>query len=157
VVGQNVQYFCKPPGIGRPTPPHQDGFYFMLSPCEAVTLWLALDVVGKDNGCVRYVRGSHLQGMRQHCRTSTLGFSQGVADYGRPEDLANEMPAIAEPGDLLAHHALTIHRADANRSPARTRRALGLVYFSARAQQDAEAHQQYQQQLMEGLAKSGRI
>ena len=55
----NMQYFNKPAGVGQPTPAHQDGYYFMLSPCEAVTMWLALDEVDEENGCVRYVIGSH--------------------------------------------------------------------------------------------------
>ena len=58
VVPKNMQYFNKPPGVGQPTPPHQDGYYFMLDPCEAVTMWLALDNVDENNGCVRYVHGS---------------------------------------------------------------------------------------------------
>ena len=57
VVGQNMQYFNKPTKIGKPTPPHQDGYYFILTPCEALTMWLALDEVDEENGCVRYVRG----------------------------------------------------------------------------------------------------
>lgn len=55
VVGKNFQYFSKPPGSGQPTPPHQDGYYFKLSPCEALTLWLALDDIDEENGCVSYV------------------------------------------------------------------------------------------------------
>ncbi|MEC8389905.1 MAG: phytanoyl-CoA dioxygenase family protein [Planctomycetota bacterium] len=38
------------------------------------------------------------------------------------------MPLPAQPGDLLVHDAMTIHRADANRSTNRTRRALGFIY-----------------------------
>ncbi len=124
VVGKNMQYFNKPPQIGKATPPHQDGYYFMLKPCEAITMWLALDDVDEENGCVRYVRGSHTRGMRPHGRTQTLGFSQGVTDYGLPEDLADEVAFPAQPGDLLVHNAMTIHRADGNSSLTRTRKAL---------------------------------
>ena len=42
-VGRNIQWFNKPSGLSRATPPHQDGFYLMLEPNEAVTMWLALD------------------------------------------------------------------------------------------------------------------
>jgi phytanoyl-CoA hydroxylase len=157
VVPKNLQYFNKPPGIGQPTPPHQDGYYFMLDPCEAVTMWLALDEVDEENGCVRYVRGSHKQGLRDHSRTQTLGFSQGLVDYPTEADLANEIALPAEPGDLLAHDALTIHRADGNRSNSRSRRALGFIYYSERAREDAEAHAAYQRQLAEDMSASGRI
>ena len=44
----NLQYFNKSPGANKPTPPHQDGYYFMITPCEAVTMWLALDEVDDE-------------------------------------------------------------------------------------------------------------
>ena len=157
VEGKNMQYFNKPPRIGKPTPPHQDGYYFMLDPCEAVTMWLALDDVDEENGCVRHVRGSNHLGMRPHGRTQTLGFSQGVTDYGRDEDLANEVAFPAKPGDLLVHHAMTIHRADGNRSDTRTRRALGFIYYSQRAREDKEAHAVYQKKLAGEMKRAGKI
>ena len=157
VVPKNMQYFNKPPAIGHPTPPHQDGYYFKLDPCEALTMWLALEEVDEETGCVRYVRGSHRKGMREHKRTQTLGFSQGIADYPRPRDLADEVAFPAGPGDLLAHDALTIHRADGNRSPSRTRRALGFIYYSERAREDKAAHEAYQRKLAEELTEAGKI
>ena len=155
VVPKNLQYFNKPPGQGRPTPPHQDGAYFLLEPCRAVTLWLALDAVDESNGCVRYVRGSHRTGKRPHGRTATLGFSRGITDFGE-EDLANEVLCAAESGDLLAHHAWTIHRAEANTSP-RSRRALGFIFYGESAREDAAAHAAYQKQLATELTMEGRI
>ncbi len=157
VVPKNLQYFNKPPSAGRPTPPHQDGYYFMLTPCEAVTMWLALDDVDADNGCVRYVRGSHNCGMREHSRTQTLGFSQGIADYPTEDDAAQEVAVPAQTGDLLIHSALTIHRADGNQSNTRSRKALGLVYYSERAQTDSVAHAAYQRRLTEEMKASGKI
>ncbi|MBI2825510.1 MAG: phytanoyl-CoA dioxygenase family protein [Planctomycetia bacterium] len=153
----NVQYFNKPPGAGQPTPAHQDGYYFMLAPCEAVTIWLALEGVDEENGCVRYVRGSHRHGVRPHGRTQTLGFSQGITDYPRADDLANETPMPAQPGDALAHHALTIHRAEGNRSAIRTRRAVGFIYYAARAKADAEANKAYESRLVEELKTAGKL
>jgi len=158
VVPRNLQYFNKPAGgTGLPTPPHQDAYYFMLEPPEAVTMWLALDAVDTENGCIRYVRGSHRNGLRPHARTRTLGFSQGIADYPSTEDAALEVAVPARPGDLLAHHALTIHRADANQSVHRSRRALGFIYYSARARENLSAHRAYQQQLAEEMSAAGRI
>jgi len=84
----------------------------MLQPNEAVTMWMALEPVDEENGCVRYVKGSHKKGMREHRRTQTLGFSQGMTDFGTDEDLANEVFFHTQAGDLLVHHSLTIHRAD---------------------------------------------
>ena len=120
-------------------------------------MWLSLDEVDGENGCVRYVKGSKYRGMRPHSRTQTLGFSQGIADYGTAEDLENEVFFSTQPGDLLVHHAMTIHRADGNRSRMRQRRALGFIYYSAEAKEDAEAHAAYQRRLADELAQKGKI
>ncbi len=37
----NMQWFNKPARDGDVTPPHQDGFYWMLEPEAALTMWLA--------------------------------------------------------------------------------------------------------------------
>jgi phytanoyl-CoA hydroxylase len=157
VVGKNLQYFSKPPGVGQPTPPHQDGFYFKLTPSEALTMWLALDDVDEENGCVRYVKGSNRRGIRSHERSGVLGFSQAMTDFGRPEDLENEVAVPAEPGDLLVHHALTIHSAGGNRSVDRPRRSLGFIFFASRSKQDEAALEDYQRKLKEELTTTGKI
>jgi len=157
VTCQNMQYFNKPPGIGQPTPAHQDGYYFKLAPCEALTMWMALEPVDEENGCVRYVPKSHKRGMRPHGKTGTLGFSQGITDFPNELDSANEIGFPAQPGDLLAHHALTIHRADGNSSLTRHRRALGLIYYSTNAVHDTEAWDRYQAELASELLKQEKI
>jgi phytanoyl-CoA hydroxylase len=154
---KNMQYFNKPPRTSKPTPPHQDGFYFMLDPCSAVTMWLALDDVDEQNGCVRYVPGSHRDPMRDHCRTNTLGFSQGISDYPSRQDAEHEVAIPAKPGDLLVHHAMTIHRADANQSVDRSRRSLGFIYYDQCATEDAVAHAEYQRRLSLDLKDQGKI
>lgn len=153
VVGKNMQYFNKPAGIGKPTPPHQDGYYFMLEPNEAITIWLGLDHVDASNGCVRYVKGSYLKGMRPHSRTKTLGFSQGISDYNEA-DVQQEVWYNTGPGDVLAHHSLTVHRADANMSSDRGRRAIGFIYYSASAKENTIKKSKYQQQLKDDLLKN---
>ena len=156
VIGKNLQYFNKPPIFGNATPPHQDAYYFMIKPCHAVTMWLALDEVDEGNGCIRYVSGSHMQGLRPHARTETLGFSQGISDYG-DGDLDNEKVVMAAPGDLLAHHALTIHRAGSNQSATRSRRALGFIFYGESAKENAVAHASYQQKLTHEMTAQGKI
>jgi phytanoyl-CoA hydroxylase len=155
VVPQELEWFDKPPNIGKFTPPHQDGHYFMLDPNEAATMWLALDPVDESNGCVRYIPGSHRKGLRPHGRTEVLGFSQGILDYGDADRKA-EVPMVAEPGDLLVHHAVTVHRADGNPS-ARHRRSIGLIYYAARARQDAKRLAEYQKGLNVELQEARKI
>lgn len=147
VIGKTLEYFNKPPMIGKATPPHQDAYYFMIRPANAVTMWMALEEVDEENGCVRYIKGSHLKGMRPHGRTQTKGFSQGITDYGKEDDVEIAFPA--HPGDLLIHHSLTIHRADRNTSESRTRKAMGLIYFGESAMEDHDAKLAYQKKLAE--------
>ena len=157
VVPKILEYFNKPPKIGKPTPPHQDGYYFMLKPAKAVTMWMALENVDEENGCVRYVKGSHKKGMRAHGRTQTLGFSQGITDFGLPADMENEIAFPAKPGDLLIHDSLTIHRADGNQTSDRTRKALGFIYFGESAKEDVEAKAAYQAILQKEMQAKGQL
>ena len=143
VVLRGVEFFNKPARIGQPTPAHQDGYYFCLVPSEAVTLWFPLDQVSEENGCIRYVRGSHKKGIRPHNVSNILGFSQGLTDWG-PQDEANEVKAMGAPGDLFAHHCNIIHRADANLSSG-SRRAMAIVYDVASAVIDEVAVARYKQ------------
>ena len=147
VITKNLQYFNKPPKIGAATPPHQDGFYFKLNPPKALTLWLALNDTDEENGCVRYGVGSHLKGMREHGLTGTLGFSQGISDYGNEDDRLNESPVPASEGDLIAHDSLTIHLAGKNLSNDRPRRAIGFIFYSSEAKEDSMEINEYKDEL----------
>lgn len=157
VLGRNVQYLRKPARVGLATPPHQDGYYFNVTPCEGLTAWFCLGHADEENGCIRYIRGSHKKGLRPHARTQTLGFSQGITDFGQPEDIANEAVHTADLGDLLVHHAVTVHRADANTNETRDRPAIGFVYLSERAKEDREAVETYRKKLADDLASEGKI
>jgi phytanoyl-CoA hydroxylase len=156
VVGKELEWFNKVPMYSRETPPHQDGYYFMIEPQEALTIWIALDEVDEENGCLRYVRGSHLKGLRPHIRSEILGFSQGIPDYG-PDDRRDELAIPAKPGDVLVHHSMTIHHADSNGSHSRNRRSLGMIYYSTRAKQDVARLQHYQRQLIDDWKQKQQI
>ena len=158
VVPVNMQYFNKPAGIGQPTPPHQDGYYFHLTPCQAVTGWLALEDVDHQNGCIHYVRGSHkAQEFRPHGRTGVLGFSQGITDFGTPGDEAGTVAFPGQAGTFLMHHANTIHWAGANQSSNRSRRALGFIYYAKSAKLDLAKKEAYQRALDVQLKQSNKI
>ena len=152
---RGVEFFGKAPGIGNETPPHQDGYYFMLTPPTAMTFWIALDRADEENGCMRYITGTHRKRVRPHAMSDVLGFSQGIVDFG-PEDTALEQAAIVDPGDVIAHHCMTVHRTDPNPSN-RPRRALGFVYFGKNATVDKEASMAYQKELFTKWEAEGKI
>jgi phytanoyl-CoA hydroxylase len=155
VVLKNMQYFNKVPKLGKPTPPHQDGYYFMIKPQQAVTMWLSLGEADESNGAVCYIPGSHSSGMRPHANTDTLGFSQGVSDWSAEDDAAC-VQMIAGPGDILVHHSLTIHRANGNNSN-RDRKSIGFIFYRDDVAIDQEAHDKYQHDLHESLREQSKI
>ena len=146
------QFFSKPPGYGKPTPPHQDGYYFCLVPNEAVNVWIAMDDVDEDNGALHYVKGSHKKGVLPHSPSHVLGFSQGLMAGGA--NLGEEVTCRAKRGDTLIHHSLMVHSAGANNSQ-RRRRALGLVYYAQRAKVDEQALRRYKEMLQRDRQKKG--
>lgn len=151
----SVQWFNKPPRIGGPTAAHQDGHYWMIEPNHGLTFWIPLAPVDAENGAVRYIPGSHRRGLRPHGRSGVLGFSQSIRDYGEA-DLAAEQVMACEPGDILAHHSLTIHRADPNPSD-RPRPSLGLAFWAAHAVPDEARRAAYVASLNAELTAQGKI
>ena len=131
VTPMGVEWFNKPARDGRPTPPHQDGYYFCLVPDEALTIWIALADVDPQNGCLHYRRGSHLEGIRPHGQSEVLGFSQTILDFS-DKDRNEPFVGIVRRGDALVHHSATIHWAQANRC-AQPRPSLAVVFRSSRA------------------------
>lgn len=159
LVGEDVraeepEWFNKPPGTNHVTPPHQDNYYFNLKPPNVLTIWMALDAVDEENGCLRYVAGSHRHGVRPHGRSNILGFSQGIIDYG-PDDLAGEVSIYLQPGDVVAHHGNTIHRANANRSGTRHRRGFATVFKGISCRRDEAAYARYLAALKDQHATMG--
>ncbi|MGD9724163.1 MAG: phytanoyl-CoA dioxygenase family protein [Pirellulales bacterium] len=139
---EEPEWFNKPPGTDHVTPPHQDNYYFCLTPPHVLTIWLALDDVDAKNGCLRYVAGSHSRGFRPHNRSHVLGFSQGISDYS-PDDSAREVAVSLRAGDAVAHHGMTIHRADANVSQSRQRRSFAMVFKGVSCRRDDAAFARY--------------
>lgn len=140
------EWFNKPPNTQHPTPPHQDNYYFKLKPCNVASIWVAVDPIDEDNGCLRYIPGSHLRGVRPHAKTEVIGFSQGIADYG-PEDEEAEVALQLNPGDALIHHGWTIHRAEPNTSATRHRQAFAIVFEGESCKPDLEAKKEYNETL----------
>lgn len=152
---KNMQYFNKVPRIGQATPAHQDGYYFKIKPQQAITMWLSLGDADEKNGAVCYIPGSHKKGMREHNSTNTLGFSQGISDWSTIDD-ENELQMTAQAGDILVHHSLTIHRANANQSN-NSRQSVGFIFYRQDVIEDQAAHDSYKAKLNENLAAQGKI
>ena len=79
--------------------------------------------------------------------------------YGAVQQRADAARAERTKADGASREALLAESvAQArNRSATRTRRALGFIYYSERAREDAEAHTAYQHQLAEDMKSRGKI
>ena len=55
----NSSFFAKPALNGYATPWHQDGEYWPIRPLATCTAWIAVDEATRENGCLRFIRGSH--------------------------------------------------------------------------------------------------
>ena len=159
-IGPNILFWSgggvsKPPHTGMEIKWHQDAPYWNVSGNHAGGVWIALDDVDEENGCIRFVRGSHRRGMRPHQLSNVMGFSQGINDYG-DNDRALEVPILLEPGDVTAHHSMTIHRADPNHSE-RPRRALGFVFYAARAEKDLQQSEEQRREVYQTWKREGKV
>jgi phytanoyl-CoA hydroxylase len=127
----------KPPRIGSEKPWHQDAAYFRTSdPNLIVGAWIALDPATRDNGCMEFIRGSHLRGPAPHIPAADINVCTVRPDHLRLED---RVAVPMQPGDVLLFHSLAQHYTAPNRSDLR-RRALqfhyhqvGLVWTSLEA------------------------
>ena len=116
-------YISKPPYSGQPVLWHQDGAYWPLEPMKVVTLWLAVDHLTPENGCLRVIPGSHrgeLHELRQRGDTDSVLGSESAIDV----DESQAVDMILAPGDVEVHHPKIMHGSDANTSP---RRRCGLT------------------------------
>ena len=120
-------YIAKPPGHGQPVLWHQDAGYWTLDPMEVVTVWLALDDSGPDNGCMRVVPGSHrgeVQGIRMRDDVESVLRSEIEAEV----DESVAVDVVVPAGGVSVHHPAIVHGSEPNRSD-RWRRGLTIRYI----------------------------
>jgi ectoine hydroxylase-related dioxygenase (phytanoyl-CoA dioxygenase family) len=132
LIGPNLKIYldqtlCKPPKIGSPKPPHQDSAYWTnIDPPNLVICWMALDDATEENGCMRFIPGSHKLGVVEHKHLEDFRVEDEKVDYD------NEICVPLTAGGCSFHHSLAMHRTDANRSLDR-RIGLTVAYMNAQS------------------------
>lgn len=118
--------FFKPAMSRTPTPFHQDSAYWPQMPdTRALMCWIALDEANVDNGCMWFVRGSHLLPVRPH---RVLDGTSGILACD-----GTEREAVAVPlkmGSCTFHLGKTAHYSRGN-STVDGRAALVLTFRPA--------------------------
>ena len=149
---QGLEWFDKLPYDTNATPAHQDGFYWCRKPNIGCGLWVALDPVDRENGCLWYARGSHKRGILPHAASGVLGFSQGLMNFDPKQ--VDGVPIELAAGDAVVHSSATVHWTETNQT-ARHRRAIATFCFGGSTERDEEAFGRYQESLKNQLAKRG--
>lgn len=117
----------KPPG-GEDMAWHQDFSYLPIDRGGGVTLWVALDDIDEENGCLYYLMGSHRLGERR-AAWGMMGDGDPRAALP-PIDIDPDepgQPVSTAAGCALAHHTFVYHRSPANTSD-RPRRSWALSF-----------------------------
>lgn len=102
-------------------PWHQDNGYVGIEPPRNVTVWVALDDVDTENGCVWVMPKSHLNGLLPHKRKAADSWFLELKVEG------DGIPAIMKAGEGIAFTGLTLHRSKLNRT-GNARRAFFFEY-----------------------------
>lgn len=121
-----THFFCKYGQDQKFVAWHQDLTYWGLEPPYAITAWYAIDDSDCDNGCMRVIRGTHLDGIREHGKSDQKGnlLSINQEVYVGEEEEKGIVDLILKAGEISIHDGALIHGSLPNRS---TRRRCGLT------------------------------
>ena len=126
-----IRVLCKPAYHGREVPWHQDGEYWPIRPLATCSVWLAIDPATPDNGCMRFIPGSHRREALYRHHTAQRG--NLVLDLELDDDqfdASQAVDVVLEPGQISLHDVRMIHGSLANTSTQR-RAALIMRYMPA--------------------------
>lgn len=119
------QALIKEPG-GKPTPWHQDQYYWPLDTQNTITMWMPLVSVEAKMGTMTFVPGSHRDPSFQKMPISAEShhyFEELVRSRGVV------VPSFSlNPGDATFHAGWTLHSAHGNTSHAR-REVMTIIYY----------------------------
>lgn len=119
---QADQMFMKPPFHGSAAGWHQDSASWPgLLPADQVTVWIALDEATSENGCLRYIRGSHKLGL------VLKEFVPQIIEQSVPRD---EVVVPVPARGAVIHHTLTFHSSGRNETAMR-RRGYAIHYMAS--------------------------
>lgn len=137
LIGPNIglwssHFISKEPFVGRATPWHEDSAYWegrLDRMDQIVTVWLAIDKVDRENGCMRVIPGTHQNGFSDY---EAVDKASNTFSSEIKADQIDENQAVyfeLNPGYASLHDGRIIHGAEANTSP-RRRAGYTMRYFS---------------------------
>lgn len=130
------EIFAKPAGIGKSTPWHQDTYTPAIKAgpgrtlARSVMIWIAVDPVDVENGCLRFVPGSGREGRIEHNLQAKANAMLDFEITDQTVRFDRAVNAELRPGQFSAHDLYVVHGANANTS-GRRRAGLTFHYMSA--------------------------
>jgi ectoine hydroxylase-related dioxygenase (phytanoyl-CoA dioxygenase family) len=120
----------KPPAAGRDAPWHQDEAYWELPDqrCHSLSVWMPIDDVSVESGCMQYIPGSHARDLLPHRKPP--GVEPIVVDA--PFDAVSAVACPMRAGGAVLHHCHTLHYSAPNTSD-RPRRAFTTIVHGPRS------------------------
>ena len=112
---------------GRHTEPHQDQPYWPMDETQTLTAWVPFDGSTHETGCMGYVPGSHLVGLRKFVNIFKANEKVKILEDPAISGIAAVYVEVPR-GSVAFHHGLTVHMAKPNRS-SRARRVHTMIYF----------------------------
>ena len=119
-------------------PWHQDGQYWPLRPLATCSVWIAIDDSLPENGCMRYIPGSHSARRlyrHEHAAEGDLVLNRRVAPSEFDPAAARDDALRA--GELSMHDVYLVHGSNPNRS-GRRRAGYAMRYFPGTTVYDRE-------------------
>ena len=95
---------------------HQDLHYWGLSADDEVTAWLALTPATVDNGCMRFVAGSHHQPVEHRDTFADNNLLSRGQEISKPVDEADATHIELDCGQMSLHHGRLFHASAPNRT-----------------------------------------
>ena len=125
----NSSFFAKPAFNGYATPWHQDGQYWPIKPLATCSVWLAIDEATSENGCLRFIKGSHKEKiLKKHKlnKSKNLTLNQEILKSEYIEK--NSIDLILKRGQISLHDIYMVHGSEENESP-NSRRAMTMRFM----------------------------
>lgn len=136
LVGPNLilwggEIFAKPAAVGKSTPWHQDCYNPAIKAApgrklaRSAMIWIAVDPVDVDNGCLRFVPGSGRDGRIEHKLQEKPDAMLNFEVEAETLRFDRAVDAVLAPGQFSVHDSYVVHGANPNRSG---RRRAGITF-----------------------------
>ena len=129
----NSSFFAKPALNGHATPWHQDGQYWPIRPLATCSVWLAIDDATSENGCLKFIKGSHKdKKLKKHKinKSEKLTLNQELLKSEYIEK--NSVDLILKRGQISLHDVYMVHGSEENKSP-NSRRAMTMRFMPTKS------------------------